>query len=457
MALYQFHAVANGMGTDHPMPDLPFVDDSHIPLDDPTAIEAIGRHAAAEMWGREDRPRQGGWVAFTTDPVRHGLAWCIRWHPDHGRSVVLYRDDEAAGVHMAWQGPALLFRAGGYWWNGAAWYRPGQVWDGAGEDYARRPVLAAITVTAADLLNERGDPARGHLLGIDEIDPEAPLAGRWLDHLALWAGRRNGRVPLSDCVVKVAAPELAGDQLVGVSELAEIAGIAASTLRAYISRGEGTVPQPQATISGRNFWSRPVAEDWAEERRRSPLALNAVVSGPEAGGSVPVGMTEVWQRFTCVFLSRLWDSPERRKRWALRWRTEAAARDLAEDLSWAVATGIPTLIPVQDLATTVRHAVLDEFATSQDLDRKLGRPAQDHVGFHGITHGVARMLDWLIRHNPSMAADTIEAIVGEAERRLDIPREVSEESLRTALALDSKLDPETRVEFLDRVLTSGKR
>ena len=29
---------------------------------------------------------------------------------------------------------ALLFRAGGYWWDGATWYRPGQVWDGAADE-----------------------------------------------------------------------------------------------------------------------------------------------------------------------------------------------------------------------------------------------------------------------------------------------------------------------------------
>ena len=43
LALYTYRAVANGLRTDHPIPDLPFVDDSHIPLDDPEAIEAVGR------------------------------------------------------------------------------------------------------------------------------------------------------------------------------------------------------------------------------------------------------------------------------------------------------------------------------------------------------------------------------------------------------------------------------
>src|SRR6185437_14328803 len=100
MTLYMYRAVANGLRTDHPIPDLPFVDDSHIPVDDPAGIEAVGRRPGTDMWGREDRVGPGeGWVAFTTDPIRHDLAWFVRCHPDHGRSVVLYHDRDIASVH----------------------------------------------------------------------------------------------------------------------------------------------------------------------------------------------------------------------------------------------------------------------------------------------------------------------------------------------------------------------
>src|SRR5215472_17844507 len=88
--LYSYRAVANGLRTDHPIPDLPFVDDSHIPVEDPAGIEATGRRHGGQTWGRQDRNRRaGGWLAFTTDPLRHDRAWCVRWHPDHGRAVVL--------------------------------------------------------------------------------------------------------------------------------------------------------------------------------------------------------------------------------------------------------------------------------------------------------------------------------------------------------------------------------
>jgi hypothetical protein len=444
--------IANGLRTDHPIPDLPFVNESHIPVDDPTAVEAVGRYKGEGMWGREDSASiygGEGWAAFTTDPVRRDLAWCVRWHPAHGRSVVLYRDDDAAGVHQAWEGQALLFRAGSYWWDGATWYRPSQVWDTAGEDYYRRPVPAATTITAADLLDGRGDPERGRVLEVIDVDTDAPYTGRWSDDLALWASRRKDQASLPQCVVKISAPELTGDQLVGVAELAKIGGIAASTLRAYISRNEGDVPLPQANVSGHNVWARPVAEEWAEHRRRSPDGVTEVMSTDRAGAPVPVGIADVWSRFTRMFFSALWDNPGRRKRWALRWRNQADVRELAEGLGWYVAASVEEgkVIPIGDLAPTIHHAVLDEFIIGQELDSN-----SDPV-YYGIARPVARMLGWLIRHHPSAAAQTLGEIVGDAERRLQIPRKVSERSLRTAMALDGNLDTETRNNFLDRVLS----
>ncbi|MFI9846756.1 hypothetical protein ACIHFD_57720 [Nonomuraea sp. NPDC051941] len=60
---------------------------------------------------------------------------------------------------------------------------------------------------------------------------------------------------------------------------------------------------------------------------------------------------------------------------------------------------------------------------------------------------MARLLDWLIRHHSRTAGRTIGEIVGEAERRLKVPRPVSEESIASALAFDGMLDAETRESF----------
>lgn len=448
MPLHNVQPLANGLSTDHPIPDLPFVDDSHIQTSDPAAIEAVGRKPGGKTWGRYDRCADGGWEAFTTDPLRHDLAWCVRWHPKHGRSVVLYRDRHTGDVHTAWHGPQLLFRSGGYWWDGTAWYRPEQVWDAASEEYCQRPVPGARTITAADLLHGNANPERGRVLQVIDVDPDAARTGRWLDSLALWAAQRGGQ-GLERCVVQITAPELTGDQLVGVSELAEITGIAASTLRAYIARGEGDVPDPQAAVSGHNVWARPVAEEWAEQRRRSPESAAAAIAADHHGIKVAPGIADAWDRFSRIFTSALWDNPDRRR--ALRWRGKDTARQVAERLAWYVAADVQEgrIIPTADLAVTIRHAILDEFASGQKLSRASGA---DDV-FFGIAPQVTRTLDWLIRHDPRTGKHVIAEIIGDAERNLAIARDVSEHSLTTALHLDGKLDHGSLNDYLDRVLS----
>jgi len=449
MPLYTFRALANGLHTDHPVPDLPFVDDSHIPVEDPEAIEATGRHHGTDMWGRFDHVRRfGGWVAFTTDPVRHDLGWVVRWHPGHGRSVLLYRDVDVASVYEDFQGPALLFRAGGYWWDGTTWYRPDQVWDTAAEDWYHRLVPSAATVTAADMLAAAAaDADRGKVVAIGAAGPGMAPSGRWRDDLARWARERPAG-SLRDSVVNLTAPELAADQMVGAAELAETGGIAASTLRAYIARGEADVPAPQASPNGRSLWARPVAEDWAEARQRSDEGIALAVSAERDSGRLPPGLDDLWSRFSGWFYTRLWERPAVRKRWALRWRTEAAVREVADDLGWLVASSLDRIIPVKALAFTIERAFLDELAEGQQLDKDDPAPVQ-----YGINRQVAAMLSWLIRHDPARAASAIGAITGEAERRLRIPRQVTERSIRVALSLDSNLDADMQREFLSRVLT----
>lgn len=463
MPLYAYRAVANGLRTDHPVPDLPFVDDSHIPVEDPEGVEQVGRHPGTDMWGRFDNVhRFGGWVAFTTDPVRHDLGWLVRWHPDHGRSVLLYRDDEVASVYEDYQAQALLFRAGGYWWDGKTWYRPDQVWDAASEDWYHRPVPAAVTVTAADMLaTGSADPAHGRVLAVGDLDLHMPQSGRWLDDLALWSGQRPAEA-MTKSTVTLAAPELSADQMVAVREMAQIGGIAASTLRAYIARGEAEVPLPQASPNGRSLWARPVAEDWAEARQRSAEGVALAVSTERSGAALPIGLADLWNRFARTFYSSLWDRPTMRKRWALRWRTESAVRQVADDLGWLVAASLDRIVPDAPLTFTVERAVLDELAVGQQLDKDVrdARPAdpgetpeRHDSDFYGINRKVSKMLGWLIQHRPAAAAHAIGEIVGEAEQRLGIARQVTERSLRLALSSDSDLDKEALKEFLSRVLS----
>lgn len=451
--------LANGLRTDHPVPGLPFVDDSHIPLDDPDphAIEAVGRNVGEGMWGRYDRNRaSGGWRAFTTDPIRHDLAWAVRFHPDHGRSVLLVRDGDASPLHMQWRFEELLFRAGGYWWDGQTWYRPAQVWDPASEHWDKRPVRGAISISAEDLLDDNNDPRGGRLLKVANFDADAPAPDVWGDHLAMWAARRAGSgqarpLPLSRCIVNLSAPELAGDQLIGLPELAELGGVAAATLRAYISRGEGDVPWPQATVSGRNAWAKPVGRDWAEQRSRSGDNIAATLRA-EGLGDLPVGQASVRDRFANIFFSYLWERPEGRKRWALRHRNEDAVRQVSEELGWSVAANLDDIVPPAALATTIEYALLAEFAEGLKGEKD---PAE--VALFGFTPDIGKMLDWFIRHYPQHAAHMIGELVGQAERNLKIPRDTVAYSLASALGLDGKLDNAARQKFLKLVLPPGTR
>lgn len=446
MPQHNLQPIANGLRTDHPIPGLPFVDDTHIPIDDPQELEAIGRyHSGGNAWGRHDSCHDGGWRAFTTDPTRKRLAWFVRWHPQHGRSAILYLNDEVDSAHLAFRDTAQLFRAGGYWWDGSTWYRPAQVFDWSTERYVRRKVPGAATVTVADLLDEgTAEAGNGRVLNIRQLDG-TPYQGRWLDDLAVWAAHHPGD-GASLHVVTLTAPELATDQLITLAEMAELAGIAPSTLRAYATRSEADVPQPQATVSGRPRWARPVAEEWVEHRRRSSEGVTESVSAVD-DASLPAGVAELQTRFTRAFTSLLWDNPERRQRWAQRWRTPHAVEQVAKDLGREVGASLNAIIPPEDLAMTIRHAVLDEFATGQN-----DRPGEAPPAFYAIAAPVARMLDWLIRHHPSIAARAISGIFGEAERRLGIPRHLTQRSLSTALALDGHLDEATRWDFFKRVV-----
>jgi hypothetical protein len=452
--LYRYRALANGLRTDHPIPGLPFVDDSHIPVEDARAIEAVGRRHGGETWGRTDPVyplhQGGGWVAYTTDPGRHDLAWVVRWHPEHGRSVVLYRDDEdALGAYSAFRDGPLLFRSGAYWWDGRAWYRPAQVFDWATEQYVRRPVPSAAIVTAADIL-AGGDPGQGAVAAVASVDPDAPYAGRWEDDLALWAGRRDGgALDPSRCVTGLTAPELAAESLLGTPELADVTGISPSTLRAYVSRREANVPLPQAVIAGRSLWSRPVAAEWAEQRQRSPDGVDAVVSAPGGRGEpVPAGQARAAAALTRSFMAGLWEYRPFRSRWALRWRTRDHVQEIAADLAADAARYmVRDLIPADALAVTVRHAFLDEIAEGIKIS---GSPPGG-VPFYGVTPKVTRMLGWLALHRPHMAGHAISEIIGDAEGRLGVPRRVTEQTIKTALDLDGGMDNYLD-EFLDRVL-----
>jgi hypothetical protein len=454
--------VANGLRTDHPVPGVPFVDDSHIPVEDRRAVELVGRHQGEGMWGRADPCRDGGWVAFTTDPRRRDLAWLVRWHPEHGRSVLVFRDEDISVMHMEFQRPsALLFRSGGYWWDGQTWFRPPQVWDRAAERYLRRAVPAAASVSAADLLQRTIPLGKQAPLGIEDLDLDAPMPKRWIENLTLWASHRSSEDrPLDQCVVQLTAPELNGDQLVGATEMAEIAGIGASTMRAYLTRGEGEVPLPQAMINGRSLWARPVAEEWAEKRRDSADGTAEALMTQVEGSAMSPGRAETWNWFTRLFFSRLWEDTRMRQRWALRWRTKDKVRRVSRELGWDAAVNMDRFLPrTGDLALVLQQAVLYDLVEQGHLYRSFKGAQEDatvgpveDTGLYGISHWTERVLAWFVLHHPISAHDLMAEIVGTAEGTLGIPRETTVHTLKVALNLREHIDATTRHEFIAHAL-----
>ncbi|MEU3343070.1 hypothetical protein [Streptomyces sp. NPDC006668] len=156
-----------------------------------------------------------GWVTYTTDPIRRDLAWCVRYHPEHGRSVLLHHKKDAELARSEGWGSALLFRHDGYWWDGSNWYRPASNADPIAGAHVRQAVAGAVTITVADLLGDTADPTSGRLQKIVDFSPATSTAAHWLDDLAMWAVLRTNcqdALPPSRCVVRLSAPELSDEQ-----------------------------------------------------------------------------------------------------------------------------------------------------------------------------------------------------------------------------------------------------
>lgn len=460
--------VANGLSTDHPVPGRPFIDDSLLPTN-PTWIERTGRHSGTGTWGRCDGPGFGPitdqWAAFTTDQTNTDYAWCVRYHPEHGRSVVLIHDNDAAHLHTAWinsaDGP-LLLRAGGYWWDGTRWNRPQQVFDNASGTFARRRAVDAVCLTADQLLaNTETDSSRATLVDITDTIAEDDIEN-WLDHLALWATARSTRSrALSACIVDISAPELAADRLLHLDDLAAMSDTDPLLAQKLLARGQ-QFPAHQTVIDGRERWAQPVAGDWHEQQQRSAAGIAETMSVPVPANprGVIVGLNSLWDTLTASFT----DALQRRRRPAPRRAIERLLapqrpdpdndRNVARSLAWNAVLSFEQAIPFNALAGAVRTAVLADFADRLTLDAELngGRApnySPDKPPHVSVSPQHSKALDWVVRHDPGAAQLSIGEIIGDAER-LGIPRSSSTYALRVALALDGTLPENAYDRFLER-------
>jgi hypothetical protein len=136
-----------------------------------------------------------------------------------------------------------------------------------------------------------------------------------------------------------------------------------------------------------------------------------------------------------------------RKRFALRWRTKPAVRDVAHDVAWTAAASLDRIVPLGDLGHTIRAAVLFEFADWQRTN------AGEEI-VYPINHAIARMLDWFIQHQPERARAVVAEIVARPNAASTSRPRSPASPLRQALALDGKLpdDENPYDEFFDLAL-----
>lgn len=273
--------VANGIRTDHPVPNLPFIDDSHLPIHDGQAIEATGRHNYNDGWGRYDcdHTDERRWNACTDDQFNLSFAWLVRHDPGYGRTVLLYATGDTAIMHEhnPQDGDPLLHRAGGYWWDGKTWHRPAVIFDRSTDRTVVTPVPEATSITATEHLTRHpGNPDKGKLADITTFTPGDTDDHQWENDLALWASRRpEDGLPLDQCIVDVSAPELEPDALVSQSAAARELRLSRADIKKAINTSGGgratrfPFPQRHTPLTRSPRWSIPVLREWMWERQRT--------------------------------------------------------------------------------------------------------------------------------------------------------------------------------------------
>ena len=167
---------------------------------------------------------------------------------------------------------------------------------------------------------------------------------------------------------------------------------------------------------------------------------------------------ELWNRFTASFFSLLWDSPGRRKRWALRWRTETAVREIAEDLGWEVAASLDRIIPLDPWPppSATRCSTRSPSGGNSTSTAATPCPTMPTGSTTASSRKSPRCSTGSSATTPPPPAYTIGEIIGEATDRFGIPRKIAENTIETALTLDSELSEDILDDFLARIFDPDK-
>lgn len=439
--------LANGTSTDHPYPGLPFVDDSHIPVNDLQAVSKIGRNVGDGMWGRYDAGKNDSEFGYTTDPYNHNYGWIVQYHPEHGRVVLLYHDDDTGFVHSDFlHSGFLITRRGGYCWDGAAWYRPLQILDWSTETLVFRKVSKATTLTAADLLDDACRPNEGEHLKITAFEPSSVPKKQWRHDLSLWAEKRRepDAPPFSQCIVSLSAPELAEKQLIGVQQVASLAGITEQELRREIHRERGDTPLPQSEGTGDLVWSKPVVHDWIEARKRDGNELARILH--PTGGTMPLSQVEMQAKVANTFEKDLIEHDTRR-RGLFRKPSAEERRDLAGDMAWLAVHEASASIPLDEMLWTVEHSALWDMRDYSAGERI------------SLTRMTGVMLGWMVKNYPRSASRLFGSIIREASDEFGFSKQEVILALRSSVVMDGGFEDEQRdalKRFLDLAMPPSR-
>lgn len=107
----------------------------------------------------------------------------------------------------------------------------------------------------------RTDPALAWTLGWKHTLTTAMHDRRVVSVLRIPTGEWERR---ADIPIGLWAPELSATQLVGVGDVARLAGVTPATVTAYLSRRR--MPTPVTRIGNSPVWSRPVIQQWLAGR-----------------------------------------------------------------------------------------------------------------------------------------------------------------------------------------------
>lgn len=287
--------LANGISTDHPIPGLPFVDDTHLPLDNLKAIEAIGRKHNTDTWGSyaktaaEDGSGYMEW-AYTDIPDTN-YSWVITTHPTCGRTVLLVDKKDAVNTYTHFCNNLIpgIARAGGYFTRdgGKTWLRPYPV-TSLTHEAKWLPAPGAKALTADQFAPQAPPTAPAGLLDVADLPrvPKTVIATtpaairNWANtHLPLWLAHRatsTEALPLNQCILGLTAPELEEENLVDASYFAQALGITSASFTTRVSRETAPTPQVAGTgQGGKNLWSRPVTDHYIkyETACRTPALI----------------------------------------------------------------------------------------------------------------------------------------------------------------------------------------